>query len=101
MFFLISFGLLGLFLIFFYYGTIHNIPALTWAAFVSGVMALLIVVSMMLFYNLRKNEIGVSFEMMVKKELDDYFSDLNKKFIHKGLWWRVVPGHYWVELRID
>jgi hypothetical protein len=39
--------------------------------------------------------------MMVKEEIDDYFANINKHYVERGLWWRVVPGHYWVELRID
>ena len=42
-----------------------------------------------------------NFELMVKKELDDYFYKINKHYVQRGLWWRAVPGHYWVELRID
>lgn len=38
---------------------------------------------------------------MVNRELEDHFAELNKTYISKGLWWRVVPGHYWVEMRID
>lgn len=38
---------------------------------------------------------------MVNRELEDHFTELNKTYISKGLWWRVVPGHYWVEMRID
>ncbi|CDW82528.1 UNKNOWN [Stylonychia lemnae] len=42
-----------------------------------------------------------TFELMVKKELDEHFYKINQTYVQKGLWWRAVPGHYWIELRID
>lgn len=38
---------------------------------------------------------------MVNEEINNYFNIINKAYVTKGLWWRVVPGHYWVECRID
>ncbi len=42
-----------------------------------------------------------SFDLLVKRNLEQYFSVINEKCIESGLWWRVVPGHYWIELKID
>ncbi len=55
----------------------------------------------MVSHSLRKQDYLMSFEQMVKNELEDHFNELNKAYISKGLWWRVVPGHYWIEMRID
>lgn len=42
-----------------------------------------------------------SFDTQVKESLDKYFEEINKeKYIERGLYWRVVDGHYWVELRV-
>lgn len=46
-------------------------------------------------------KIPESFESQVNKELNKIFTEYNKKHISKGLYWRVVPNHYWIELRID
>jgi len=37
----------------------------------------------------------------VQQSLDSFFNEINKVYVERGMWWRVVPGHYWVELRID
>lgn len=42
-----------------------------------------------------------SLELIVKTGIEDYFQSINRFYVDRGLWWRVVPGHYWVELRID
>lgn len=42
----------------------------------------------------------ISFNLMVKKALDEYFSKVNTVLEKRGLEWYVVEGHYWLELRI-
>lgn len=39
-----------------------------------------------------------SYEHMVKKKLDSIFEVLNKNEV--GIEWYVVPGHYWLEVRV-
>lgn len=41
-----------------------------------------------------------SYESMVKMKLDSIFEILNKTAINVGIEWYVVPGHYWLEVRI-
>jgi hypothetical protein len=49
----------------------------------------------------RKIGIIEPFEKKVAKELGALFQKYNRKYVAKGLCWRVVPGHYWIELRVD
>ena len=49
-------------------------------------------------YNYIRGEyIFQSYEQMVKRDLDKAFEKFNKP----GLEWYSVPGHYWLELRIE
>jgi hypothetical protein len=52
-------------------------------------------------YAYSKQKVNVSLEDIVKSKLDSYFDEINKKYVLRGLWWRVHPGNYWVELRIE
>ena len=39
---------------------------------------------------------------MVEKKLDVYFEKLNQaEYLSRGLEWYLVPGHYWLEFRIN
>lgn len=52
-------------------------------------------------YGIASNNNFASFEELVKVRIDDYLNTINKHYVEMGLWWRVVPGHYWIELRVD
>ncbi|CAI2365069.1 unnamed protein product [Moneuplotes crassus] len=44
----------------------------------------------------------VAFEDMVQEEVPEYLEALNiSKFANKGMEWYLMPGHYWLELRIN
>lgn len=38
---------------------------------------------------------------LVKAKLDAYFDKINLGYIKRGFYWRAVPHHYWIELRIE
>ena len=38
---------------------------------------------------------------MVKTALDDYFKQINTIYEKRGLTWSVVPGNFWIELKIN
>ncbi len=40
-------------------------------------------------------------DTLVKGKLDSYFDKINAQHIKKGFYWRAVPHHYWIELRIE
>lgn len=85
----------------YYFGTIKEIPFLFWASLILLAAGSLIAISMVTkFLLLNFNEFP-SFELMVKKELDNYFKCINPAFTERGLYWKAVNGHYWIELRID
>jgi len=43
----------------------------------------------------------MTFNAMIKKELDGYFQRINAQIYDKrGMEWYVIDGHYWIELRI-
>jgi len=99
--FIVALTFVFMFMVFFYHGTINGIHQLSWSGLGTGILALVLVFGLLIFYNLKHKDIYTTFEEMVKKDLDEYFSHINREFIVRGLWWRVVPGHYWMELRID
>lgn len=64
-------------------------------------IAFLIVVPLSMHECLRYSDNKfVSFNIMVKKALDEYFSKVNVNLDKRGLEWYAVEGHYWIELRI-
>ncbi|CDW79881.1 UNKNOWN [Stylonychia lemnae] len=96
----LSFALITSFTFLIYYGTIWQWTVLLIAGIVALIAGIIIVVVIMLKYLITEKEFP-TFEEMVKNSLDEYFSHINKQFMKRGLWWRAMPGHYWVELRID
>lgn len=40
-------------------------------------------------------------DTLVKNKLDVYFDKINAQHVKKGFYWRAVPHHYWIELRIE
>eukprot|EP00347_Sterkiella_histriomuscorum_P022769 403337231 len=86
----------------FYYGSVNRSRVKLWAAMSCLIIAFIIVAAVLFkhFFIDYKDYIP-NFEMMVKKSLDEYFYKINKFYVQRGLWWRAVPGHYWIELRID
>eukprot|EP00347_Sterkiella_histriomuscorum_P000845 403374297 len=88
------------FVVLYYYATIYQSILYKWLSLGFLIFGLVFVLSMMGYHALPTKPLP-SFESMVKDELDNYFTKINKQFVLKGLWWRVVPGHYWVECRID
>lgn len=59
----------------------------------------LVSISYITIYNyIRGGYAFLSYEEMVKKKLDNTFEKFNHN--DNGIEWYVVPGHYWLELRI-
>lgn len=71
------------------------------AAYATISIAFLIVVPLAMHECLRYSDNKfVSFNIMVKKALDEYFGKVNVQLDKRGLEWYAVEGHYWIELRI-
>ena len=96
-----SFLLVLCFLIMFYRGTVYDNRNLVWASLAILGFSFCIVAFLVMKHALTSIETTPTFEEMVKNHLDEYFVQVNKQHVERGLWWRAVPGHYWVELRID
>ena len=43
----------------------------------------------------------ITFNQMVKKDLDDFFCTINEVSSKKGIEWSTIDGHYWLELKIN
>lgn len=65
-------------------------------------VALVIVSAISLLNFCKRTDFIETFEEMVGKKLNDYFEKLNNmEYRSRGLEWYLVPGHYWLELRIN
>lgn len=98
--FLIAFTCVFFFTILFYYGAVNQDITFKLASLIL-LAASMCLVAFQLVYTAIPTKILPSFEIMVNEEINNYFNRINKAYVTKGLWWRVVPGHYWVECRID
>ena len=65
--------------------------------FTSLSLSLIIIFWVTILNYVRSEYMFLSYEQMVKKELDKSFAKFNKP----GLQWYIVPGHYWLEVRIE
>ena len=80
-------------------------PTFPYSAAYEAVMLGSLAISMLLIfyitaYNyIRGGYIFVSYDIMVKRSLDEWFELFNIN--EQGLQWYVVPGHYWLEARIS
>jgi hypothetical protein len=46
----------------------------------------------------------LTFNMMVKDDLDEFFNKLNKYYLYEtnqGVRWDTIEGHYWLELHME
>jgi hypothetical protein len=43
----------------------------------------------------------ITFNQMVKNDLDEFFAAINIEAKQKGLEWGTIDGHYWLELKIN
>jgi hypothetical protein len=66
--------------------------------FLSLALSLLLITFITIYNYIRGGYIFASYEKMVKKNLDNCFEKFNHN--ENGLEWYVVPGHYWLEIRI-
>lgn len=71
-------------------------------SYISLVISFGITVPLSLVECLRRSDSKlVTFNGMVKKDLDLFFHKINvNKYEKRGLDWHVIDGHYWIELRI-
>jgi hypothetical protein len=71
-------------------------------AYISIIIAFAITIPLSMFECMRQSDKKmVSFNKLVKTELDSYFLKENTtKYEKRGLEWFVIDGHYWIELRI-
>jgi hypothetical protein len=64
--------------------------------------SLIIVSGISLINFMKKTDTIYTFEEMIIDKLGAYFDKINEKeYISRGLEWFLVPGHYWLELRIN
>jgi hypothetical protein len=43
----------------------------------------------------------ITFNELVKMDLDAFFKKINKDFKVYGIEWATIDGHYWIELRLS
>ena len=97
---LISVALSFTFLVMAYYLPKYDVWYQVLTYLVLGVDLILISTISTLNFFLRTDNIE-TFEEMVYKKLGNYFEKLNAtEYKSKGMEWYLVPGHYWLELRI-
>jgi len=84
------------------YAAIHlDSNILEYSSYIAIALAFLIVVPLSMLECLRYSDNKfMSFNIMVKKALDEYLIKLNVLLDKRGLEWYCVEGHYWLELRI-
>ena len=63
------------------------------------VLSMLLIGYITIFNFLKSGHMFMSFEEMVKRKLDVTFEKFNRN--EMGIEWYVVPGHYWLEVRIS
>ena len=88
-------------MILFYYATVNKSDGMKYISY--GILGASFVnlMALLVKYGIASNNNFASFEELVKVRIDDYLNTINKHYVEMGLWWRVVPGHYWIELRVD
>ena len=85
----------------FFLGTVYELRGVIWSSIGLLGLSSLIVSFMLVKYGISKIPYLPTFDDLVRTDLEDYFTEINLHYAERGLWWRVVPGHYWLELRID
>jgi hypothetical protein len=97
----VTFLFLALSLYLFYRSARDDNYALEVISLICGTISFITATGVGIVSATRKIVFPISLESKVKENLDAYFAKINKIHVPKGLYWRVVPGHYWVELRVD
>jgi hypothetical protein len=98
----ISFLLSIIFLLMIYAAIHYDSTSLEVTAYAIVSSAFLIMLSLSLFECLRSSDNNfLSFNTLVKKELNIFLAKINPTFEPRGLEWFVIDGHYWIELRIN
>lgn len=65
------------------------------------VVSLLIVSGISLINFCKRTDKIETYDDMIMDKIGDYFENLNQsKFLKRNMEWYLVPGHYWLELRI-
>ncbi|CAI2366346.1 unnamed protein product [Moneuplotes crassus] len=78
------------------YGTLYSI-----ATFTACVVSILLIIIISILNVLDIGHEDISFDDMVQKEIPIYLDNINNsKFRKRGFEWYIMPGHYWLELRI-
>lgn len=57
-------------------------------------------ISILLYNFLKPFQESSSFEDMVYRKVGEYFNKVNEKWNPKNLDWLLIPGHYWIEVRM-
>lgn len=100
-FFIISAILVFLSELLIYIGGRFGVGEIKWAG-LFVILILFCIISVYTNYKIFKvSKIDPSYEKMVRKGLRKYFLEVNQNHEEKGMWWKTVPGAYWIELRLD
>lgn len=93
--------LAALFLCLFYCAIAYDSDRLEMVSYIIIVTSFSIVLPLSLYECMRYSDNKfISFELLIKKDLTNYFNKINVNYANRGLEWWVVDGHYWIELRI-
>lgn len=73
-------------------------------AFVSHLLisVSLLSVFVSMIYNWKSKVVApITFNQMVKNDLDEFFAAVNVESKYKGIEWGTIDGHYWLEIKIS
>ena len=79
-----------IFCVFFYQGSIRSSKGVVITALTLLGVDFVIITYLYFYYVFWNRKRAPSFEEEVKEKLDIYFNEINRKYIEKGLYWRVV-----------
>ena len=55
-----------------------------------------------MIYNWKSKVVApITFNQMVKNDLDEFFAAVNVESKYKGIEWGTIDGHYWLEIKIS
>lgn len=84
-----------------YFAAIHNSSTLRIISVVLLVISIFVVSIVAIAVIFAKMPSYPDLDTLVKNKLDAYFDKINSAHIKRGFYWRAVPHHYWIELRIE
>ena len=84
-----------------YFALMEDYDMLMVSAYAIIGFCFMLAVTVMILNYKTKDVKTVLYSKIVKMYLDRYFDKVNEVYKRRGLYWKVSPGHYWIELHID